>query len=96
MNLIDVPCLCNNFSWVSGDGRSMSRLDRFLLSKPLIVLWGVVGQVINKRDISDHCPIWLMLDKVDWGPKLFKVNDNWFENKDFLFFLLRRDERAST
>lgn len=95
MNLIDVPCLCNDFSWVSGDGRSMSRLDRFLLYEPLIVLWGVVDQVIGKRDISCHCPVWLKLDKVDWGPKLFKVNASWFKNKDFLF-LLRRNERAST
>ncbi|XP_058765931.1 uncharacterized protein LOC131639452 [Vicia villosa] len=34
--LIDLPCLGNCFSWFSGDGFSMSRLDRFLVDESLV------------------------------------------------------------
>lgn len=40
----------------------MSRIDRFLLSNNVIDRCEVVGQLIRDRDISDHCPIWLMKD----------------------------------
>lgn len=38
--LVDVPCLGNKFTWFSGDGRSMSRIDRFLLLDSLVGRWG--------------------------------------------------------
>ncbi|CAK8578857.1 unnamed protein product [Lathyrus sativus] len=87
MNLIDVPCVENLFTWFSGDGRSMNRLDIFLLSEPLVELWGVMGQVTSKRDILDHFSICLKVDKVDWDPKPFKVNNCLFENKEFKDFV---------
>lgn len=54
MNLVDLPCLGNTFRWFSEDGKSMSRIDRFLSSDTLIEMWGVVGKYIRKRDISNH------------------------------------------
>lgn len=48
-----------------------------------------MGKDIRDRDISDHCPVWLMTDKQDWGPKPFKFNSEWFQNKDFLCFVER-------
>lgn len=65
----------------------MSRIDKFLLESEVIDKWGVVGQLIGERYISDHYPIWLIIDCSDWGPKPFKVNDGWFDNKDFLPFV---------
>lgn len=62
----------------------MSRLYRFLLSDALIFDWGVVRQLIDKRDILDHCPIWLVINQSGWGPKPSKVNDRWFKNVPFL------------
>ncbi|XP_058749290.1 uncharacterized protein LOC131622283 [Vicia villosa] len=41
--LVDVPCKGKRFSWFSGDGRSMSRIDRFLISNNIVNKWGVVG-----------------------------------------------------
>lgn len=43
----------------------------------LILLFpdGVVGQFIRLRDLSDHCPIWLIMDGADWGLKPFKFNN---------------------
>ncbi|XP_058747173.1 uncharacterized protein LOC131620182 [Vicia villosa] len=60
IGLVDVPCKGKRFSWFSGDGKSKSRIDRFLVSDNIISNWGVVGQWIGSRDVSDHCPVWLM------------------------------------
>ncbi|XP_058727126.1 uncharacterized protein LOC131598556 [Vicia villosa] len=65
----------------------MSRLDRFLVADSIINKWGVVGQRICSRDISDHCPIWLVKDNEDWGPKSFKINNEWFAFKSFIPFV---------
>ncbi|MCI51541.1 hypothetical protein A2U01_0072785, partial [Trifolium medium] len=53
MEVVDVPVLGKKFSWFSTDGKSMSRIDRFLLSDGFIVKNGVSGQWIGDRDISD-------------------------------------------
>ncbi|XP_058741999.1 uncharacterized protein LOC131614433 [Vicia villosa] len=85
--LIDVPCKGKKFSWFRGDGETKSRLDRFLVDSNIVSNWGVVGQLIGQRDVSDHCPVWLVIDKENWGPKPFKFNNEWFNNKDFLLFV---------
>ncbi|XP_058741126.1 uncharacterized protein LOC131613476 [Vicia villosa] len=85
--LQDVPCKGKCFSWFIGDGHAASRIDRFLLSEDLISSWGVVGQRIGNRYISEHYPVWLMVDKEDWGPKPFMFNNTWFEDKNFLPFI---------
>ncbi|XP_058776295.1 uncharacterized protein LOC131650610 [Vicia villosa] len=85
--LIDVPCKGKKYSWFSGDGKSKSRLDRFILDGNIVSSWGVVGQLIEQRDVSDHCPVWLIVDKEDWGPKPSKFNNEWFHNKDFMRFV---------
>ncbi|XP_058784985.1 uncharacterized protein LOC131659881 [Vicia villosa] len=90
--LVDVPCKGKRFSWFSGDGKSKSRIDRFLISNNIISSWGVVGQWIGMRDISDHCPVWLMVDKEDWGPKPFKFNNEWFNDKNFFDFVKKEWE----
>lgn len=59
LNLVDIPCSVNKFSFYRGDGRPVSRLDRFILSDSQIDRWGIFSQFIGKRDISDHCPIWI-------------------------------------
>ncbi|XP_058746783.1 uncharacterized protein LOC131619733 [Vicia villosa] len=86
-DLVDVPCKGKKYSWYRGDGQSESRIDRFLVSEDIINSWGIVGQFIDKRGISDHCPMWLESDKEDWGPKLLKFNNKWLSNKDFIPFI---------
>ncbi|XP_058774258.1 uncharacterized protein LOC131648524 [Vicia villosa] len=85
--LVDVPCKGKNFSWYSGDGKSMSRIDRFLVADNVVSRWGVIGQLIGERDISDHCPIWLEVDNSNWGPKPFRFNNEWFSFDSFLPFV---------
>ncbi|CAK8531364.1 unnamed protein product [Lathyrus sativus] len=65
----------------------MSRIDRFLVDASFINKWGMMGQSIGKRDISDHCQIWLKISPKSWGPKPFKTNDIWFEYGLFLKFV---------
>lgn len=65
----------------------MSRLDKFLVEDSLIDRWGLVGQKIGDRSVSDHCLIWLISNKDNWGPKLFVVNNMWFEDKLFFPFV---------
>ncbi|PNY01680.1 cysteine-rich receptor-like protein kinase, partial [Trifolium pratense] len=87
MELIDMPVLGKKFSWFSPDGKSMSRLDRFLLSEGFVEKSGITGQWIGDRDISDHCPIWLLSSACDWGPKPFRVVNAWLEHPDFKTFV---------
>ncbi|GAU10126.1 hypothetical protein TSUD_423110, partial [Trifolium subterraneum] len=68
MELIDVPVLGKKFTWFSADGNSMSRIDRFLLSDGFVTKYDITGQWIGDRDISDHCPVWLLSSSVNWGP----------------------------
>jgi len=39
--LVDLPLHGRNFTWYKGDGNSMSRLDRFLLSEEWCSKWPV-------------------------------------------------------
>lgn len=85
--LVDVPCKGKTFTWFSGDGNSKSRIDRFLLSSVVIDRWDVKGQLIGDRDISDHCPIWIIPENLNWGPKPFKFNNEWFSHVSFIPFV---------
>ncbi|XP_058770694.1 uncharacterized protein LOC131644257 [Vicia villosa] len=65
----------------------MSRIDRFLVSEKVVNDWGVEGQRVGERDISDHCPIWLEVDMNNWSPKPFKFNNEWFSCDTFYAFV---------
>lgn len=75
MELIDVPSVGGRFTWFNGVGNAMSIFGMFLLSASLVSSWKISGQEIGKRDISDHCPIWMKLNYEDWGPKSFRFNN---------------------
>ncbi|XP_058757405.1 uncharacterized protein LOC131630662 [Vicia villosa] len=75
MKLVDIPTIGGKFTWFNSNGKSMSRIDRFLLSESFIEDWNIEGQYIGARDISDHAPIWIKNNRKDWGPKPFKFNN---------------------
>ncbi|XP_058775266.1 uncharacterized protein LOC131649524 [Vicia villosa] len=85
--LVDIPCKEKKYTWFGGDGKAMSRIDRFLLSNVVVNRWDVIGQMVGDRDISDHCPIWVMTEKYNWGPKPFKFNNEWFSFDSFIPFV---------
>jgi exonuclease III len=81
--LIDLPLLGRKFTWMQPNGRCMSRLDRVLVSHNWNDIWGNVSLWGLKRDVSDHCPIIVKYDGNDWGPKPFRFNNFWLNNKAF-------------
>jgi len=66
--LIDLPLCGRNFTWYRAYGFSMSRLDRFLLSKVWVSLLTNCIQAALPRSLSYHCPILLTIDEENWGP----------------------------
>lgn len=65
----------------------MSGIERFLLSEGFVARWNINAQWVGDRDISDHCPIWLVSSSLKWGPKPFRFNNCWLEHKDFVKFV---------
>jgi hypothetical protein len=61
----------------------MSRIDRFIVSEEWLNDWGVCSLWVLPRDISDHCPLILKKDNLDWGPRPFRFNNYWLEHKDY-------------
>ncbi|MCI07861.1 cysteine-rich receptor-like protein kinase, partial [Trifolium medium] len=55
--LIDLPLSGRKFTWYKGDGLSMSRLDRFLLSEEWCLTWPNCIQMTQLRGLSDHYPL---------------------------------------
>ncbi|XP_071727153.1 uncharacterized protein [Rutidosis leptorrhynchoides] len=55
----------------------MSKLDRFLVSSDFLSLWKDLKVVALDRRVSDYCPIILSDGDVNFGPKPFKIFDDW-------------------
>jgi len=75
--LVDLPLGGRKFMWYKGDGRSMSRLDRFMLSEEWCQLWPNCIQVALLRGLSDHYPISLSVDVQNWGPRPLRLLKCW-------------------
>lgn len=71
--LVDLPICGRLFTWYRGDGVSMSRLDRFLLSDKWCDVWPNCIQVAYQRGLSDHVPLILHADDANWGPRPLRM-----------------------
>jgi len=60
--LLDFPLCRRLYTWYRGDGVSMSRLDRFLLSEKCCELWPNCIQVAYQWGLSDHFSLMLHVD----------------------------------
>ncbi|XP_071687147.1 uncharacterized protein [Rutidosis leptorrhynchoides] len=76
--------LCGDFNEVrhSDDGRKFSKLDRFLISDNFKLVWPNINALVLDKKHSDHCPILLKDNDIDFGPKPVKVFDVWLNNKE--------------
>lgn len=62
---------------------SDSKLNRYdIVIYKLVEEWGIRAQWIGERDVSDHCPVWLLTSKKNWGPKPLKLINGWLKHKD--------------
>jgi len=75
--------LRRKYIWYRPNGRSVSRIDRALVSTEWGENWGSLALRVFPRDVSDHCPLVLKVDGCDWGPKPFIFNNHWLDDRNF-------------
>ncbi|CAL5344867.1 unnamed protein product [Camellia sinensis] len=84
--LSEVPLLGRKYTWCSAqEGVKWSKLDRFLVNPEWLEvfklkLWGL------PRILSDHCPLILMEEERDWGPRPFRFINAWLLHHQFSTF----------
>ncbi|GKA71461.1 RNA-directed DNA polymerase, eukaryota, partial [Tanacetum coccineum] len=66
--LVDLPIGGRCFTWMNKAGTKLSKLDRFLISEDVIDLLPDIRITALDRIWSDHNPILLHVDKIDFGP----------------------------
>lgn len=83
LEVCDIPMLGRKFTCCNSQvDEKWSRIDRFLLSPE----WMKKFNFIPRR-VSDHCPILLMEDERDWGPKSFRFINAWTLHPSFFAFV---------
>ncbi|XP_071728426.1 uncharacterized protein [Rutidosis leptorrhynchoides] len=82
-NLVDVLLGGRSFTRANKAFTNRSLLDRFLVTNGIMSLFpSIMGSILS--DIwSDHCPIILKNDVVDYGPIPFKLFHSWFNVDGF-------------
>jgi len=83
VELEDHKLLGRKFTWYHLNGRSMSRIDRVLISEEWNRFWGDTSLWVLHKDVSDHYPVVLKTGGWDWGPKPFWFNNFWLDNNNF-------------
>jgi hypothetical protein len=83
LELVDLPILGRRFTWYHPNGITMSRIDRVLVSHDWLDWWPNPSLWVLSQTISDHCPLVVRYNCVDWGPRPFRFNNHWLLHKDF-------------
>lgn len=83
MELEDLNVLGRRFTWYHPNGRSMSCIDRMLISEEWAHVWGENSLWVLPRDVSDHCPLMLKNEGWSWGPTLFRFNNILLQHREF-------------
>ncbi|XP_057793237.1 uncharacterized protein LOC131009849 [Salvia miltiorrhiza] len=81
--LVDVRLQGRNFTWYQPQGLCKSKLDRFLVNEKWVSVEPQTKVRGLHRTVSDHCPILLETNYVDWGPKPFRFINAWVNHPDF-------------
>ncbi|PWA99336.1 RNA-directed DNA polymerase, eukaryota, Nucleotide-binding alpha-beta plait domain protein [Artemisia annua] len=82
-DLIDLPMGGHTFTWMNKLGTKLSKLDRFLISEDVLNSLPDICVTALDRLWSDHNPILLHCNKVDFGPVPFKLYHSWFSRDGF-------------
>ena len=83
MELEDLNVLGRRFTWYHPNGRSMSMIDRMLVSEEWGNVWGDNALWVLPRDVSDHCPSVLKNGGWSWEPTPFRFNNFLLQHHDF-------------
>ncbi|KAL4308180.1 hypothetical protein GQ457_01G006150 [Hibiscus cannabinus] len=79
-NFIDLPMIGKKFTWFGPSNKS-SRLDRFLVDEFWVLQYKELIQRGLPRSISDHAPVMLISEEIDWGPRPFKFINAWLQKE---------------
>ncbi|XP_071695506.1 uncharacterized protein [Rutidosis leptorrhynchoides] len=86
LNLNDLPLGGRRFTWMTKDGRKLSKIDRIMVSSSILSMWPNVSVSALPVGASDHCPLLLnshVDSVVNSGPKPFKFFNAWMGHPDF-------------
>ena len=78
LQLIEIPAKNGWFTWYSG--KAKSKLDRLLVNVDWITAFPSLQVSIQKRGISDHCPLLILSKEVNWGPRPFRFQNCWLSH----------------
>ncbi|CAH1446022.1 unnamed protein product [Lactuca virosa] len=76
-DLEDFAMWGRKFTWMSQDGKSLSKIDRFLVCHGFLAHWNMASVTALPRLHSDHSPLILVSDFYDFGPIPFKIFNSW-------------------
>ncbi|KAJ0477029.1 putative RNA-directed DNA polymerase [Helianthus annuus] len=79
-----------SFTYISDNGRKLSKLDRFLVCLGFMENWPNASVTALDREASDHRPIVLTVSQSDFGHTPFRFFNSWFEIPDFTTYVLDR------
>ncbi|PWA76165.1 RNA-directed DNA polymerase, eukaryota [Artemisia annua] len=82
-SLVDLPLGGRTYTWMNKAGTKMSKLDRFLVSTSMIDTHPDLKVTALPRGWSDHIPLMLHNEKVDYGPVPFKFFHSWLQRDGF-------------
>lgn len=81
--LLDIQLGGYAYTWVDKWAKKMSKLDRFLVSSNLCEVFPNLTGLVLDRHLSDHRPILLFEEKIDYGPTPFRIFHSWFKDEGF-------------
>ncbi|GJX93604.1 RNA-directed DNA polymerase, eukaryota [Tanacetum coccineum] len=81
--LIDLPLGGYSFTWAYKSTAKISKLDRFLISKGIMISFPHLSALCLEKHLSDHRPILTRDMILDYGPTLFCVFHSWFKMEGF-------------
>lgn len=85
LELVDLLLSCGKWTWTNLRVQPVcSRIDRFLVTPAFLAQLPGVIQKTLQRPTSDHCPICLHTDGIQWGPIPFRFDNKWLSNMKFV------------
>lgn len=80
MDLSEYHLCRKRFTYITKDLKKMSKLDRVLVSMDFMASWPNGTLSALDRGLSDHCPILLECNTVDFGPLPFRFFNSWLKH----------------
>ncbi|KAI3784929.1 hypothetical protein L1987_44037 [Smallanthus sonchifolius] len=75
------------YTYMSDNGRKLSKLDRFLVCRAFVNFWPTASVTALSREYSDHCPILLSTVPHDFGHIPFRFFNSWLDIPGFVDFV---------